>query len=192
MYPTKGPGFGSGIYQTVPQHGSESSSTSYPTMSWEEAEVTHGIILVNGMTNSMQKLTLTPFSLPTRDHWAESLIEEGLRLRITLQNADTKQRITISATTILKRDVTAYQIDDADSFEHIAENQILVKTEHKSNANTAKEQASSRSSPSSTPTGRTRRVSSTTSKNQAQALGGSETTALLQNLVDQFAQLRKK
>ena len=127
MNQTNGPGFGSGIYQTVPQHGSESSSKSYPTMSWEEAEVTNGIILVTGMTNSMQKLTLTPFSLPTRDHWAESLIEEGLRLRITLQNVDTKQRITISATTILKRDVTPYQIDDADSFEHIAEDQILVK-----------------------------------------------------------------
>ena len=175
MYPTKGPGFGSGVYQTVPQHGSGSSSTSYPTMSWEEAAVTHGIILVNGMTNSMQKqkITLTPFSLPTSlGRIPHRLIEEGQRLRITLQNADTKQRITISATTILKRDVTAYQIDDADSFEHIAENQILVKTEPKSNANTAKEQASSRSSPSSTPTGRTRRVSSTTSENQAQALGG--------------------
>ena len=190
MNQTNGPGFGSGIYQTVPQHGSESSSKSYPTMSWEEAEVTNGIILVNGMTNSMQKLTLTLFSLPTRDHWAESLIEEGLRLRITLQNVDTKQRITISATTILKRDVTPYQIDDADSFEHIAEDQILVKTENKSTTNTAHEPVSTRQSPSTTPTVQEQKDSESTGENQAQAVGGDGTTALLQNILDQMAQLK--
>ena len=171
-------------------------------MSWEEAAVTHGIILVNDMTTSMQKIALTPFSVPTRDHWAESLIEEGQRMRITLQNTDTKQRTTISCTTFLKMDVTPYQIDDVDPFEHIAADQILVKTEPKSNTTMAGEQASSREpltmgtthAPQDPPKsgGEIAGDKSTSSTSEAQTLGGSEATALLQALVDEIAQLKTK